>query len=232
MIGNTMEHSFNKFRLPSLLTGQLFGTLLILALVPTNLGKLAALLAWWALTFRHITRPELIMVILACGFFTLMNAMSLKQGIFAFTDPDLLGMPIYELTMWGFYLLHTKRLLNGPAPQGRQLIVWTLALLYSAAFGAIPDQTLLLVVTAVLLVIGLILFHEPLDLAYVGYMILLGAAIEYTGVLSGQWAYPSDPIGGVPLWFITLWGGVGLFLRRLVLPILARYEPATASPSA
>jgi hypothetical protein len=163
-------------------------------------------------------------VLAACLFFTGMNAASLGQGIFAFTDPDVLGMPVYELFMWGFYLLHTKRLLDGSVPQGRRSAVWILALLYSAAFATIPDAPLLLAVTGALLVIGLALFHEPLDLAYTGYMILLGAAIEYTGVHSGQWHYPGDPLCGVPFWFVTLWGGVGLFLRRLVLPILSRHE--------
>jgi uncharacterized membrane protein YoaT (DUF817 family) len=91
-------------------------------------------------------------------------------------------------------------------------------------FAAIPDQTFLLIATVLLLLVGLAFFHEPMDLAYVGYMILLGAAIEYSGVWSRQWHYPGDPAGGVPLWFVSLWGGVGLFLRRLALPILARYE--------
>ena len=202
---------------------QLVGTLAIIAFVPTNLGKLVALLIWWVITFRHITRPELMMFVIACGFFTVMNALSLKQGIFAFAHPDILGMPFYELFMWGFYLLHTRRMINGSAPEDRRVVVWTLALLYSAAFGMIPDQTVLLALTVLLLTVGLIFFHEPLDIAYTGYMILLGAAIEYTGTLSGQWFYPGEPLGGVPLWFITLWGGVGLFLHRLVLPILARY---------
>ncbi len=203
---------------------QVPATLAILALVPTNLGKLAAFLLVWALSFGRLGRAEAVFFVLVCLFFTAMNAASLAQGIFAFTDPDLLGMPVYELFMWGFYLLHTRRLLGGAAPTGRRAAVWTLALLYSLAFATIHDAQVLLAVTAALLGAGLVLFHEREDLAYVGYMVLLGAAVEYTGVWSGQWGYPGDPPGGVPLWFITLWGGVGLFLRRLVLPLLARHE--------
>jgi hypothetical protein len=210
---------------------QVPATLAILAWLPTNVGKLAALVLVWAITFRRLSRPEALFFIIACLFFFGMNAASLKQGIFAFAVPDVLGMPWYELLMWGFYLLHTRRLLDGPAPQGRRATVWTLALLYSASFAAIPNATILFAVTGALLAIGLLLFHEAEDFAYVGYMVLLGAAVEYTGVHSGQWHYPGDPPGGVPIWFITLWGGVGLFLRRLALPILLRYEgrfPATA----
>ena len=61
-----------------------------------------------------------------------------------------------------------------------------------------------------------------MDFAYVAYMVILGALIEYTGVWAGQWSYPENPPGGVPLWFITMWGGVGLFTRRLVLPLMRR----------
>ncbi len=210
-------------------------SLTIIAFVPTNLGKLAALLVLWAATFRKLSKPELIFYVGVCVFFTLMNAASLKQGIFAFAEPDVLGMPVYELFMWGFYLLHLKRVLDGPTPVGNRAVVWVLALLYAAAFATIADAQILLAVTGILLVIGLMLFHEPHDLAYTGYLILLGAAIEYTGVYSGQWAYPGDPLGGVPFWFITMWGGVGLFTRRLILPILAHYESRTsgaAAPSA
>lgn len=155
-----------------------------------------------------------------------MNAASLKQGIFMFAHPDILLQPVWELFMWGFYLLHTRRLLNGPAPVGRRATVWALALAYSAAFATIHDSNTLLLVTGILLLGGLALFHEPLDLAYAGYMVLLGALIEYTGVHSGQWGYPGNPPGGVPLWFITMWGGIGLFMRRLINPILARHEAA------
>lgn len=208
--------------LPLLL--QVPAALIIIAWVPSNLGKLAAFLMLWAVTFRKLNKPEAIFYIGVCAFFTLMNAMSLRQGIFAFTAPDVLGMPVYELFMWGFYLLHLKRVLGGPAPESKPTVVWTLALLYATAFAVIPDAGILLAVTGALLLVGLVLFHKPLDLAYTGYLILLGAAIEYTGVHSGQWHYPGDPLGGVPFWFITLWGGVGLFMRRLILPILTRYE--------
>ena len=198
--------------------------LVIIAFVPTNLGKLVAFLVLWAVTFRKPTKPEVIFYVGVCVFFTVMNAASLKQGIFSFSEPDVLGMPVYELFMWGFYLLHLRRVLGGPAPESRRATIWTLALLYALAFAAIPDAKVLLIVTSLLLATGLVLYHQPLDLAFTGYLILLGAAFEYTGVHSGQWQYPGSPIGGVPPWFITLWGGVGLFTRRLLLPILVRHE--------
>jgi hypothetical protein len=203
---------------------QLACTLAVLIWIPGNISKAAALLVLWNITFFPISTRELVFYGIACAFFTAMNALSLKQGIFAFRNPDLLGMPYYEIFMWGFYLLHTMRMLGGSVPKGHRRKVWLITLLFAAAFGGISDQSLLFVVTAGLLILALAFFHEPLDLAYAGYMVILGAAIEYTGVWSGEWYYPGDPLGGVPPWFITLWGGVGLLLRRLVLPILAGFE--------
>lgn len=202
---------------------QIPATLAILAWVPGNLAKLGALLLLWLLSFGRISRREGVFYLGACLFFTAMNALSLRQGIFAFSQPDVLGMPVYELFMWGFYLLHTWRLLGGAPPVARpaqRVQAWALALAYAAAFGSIADGNTLLLVTLALLLVGIALFHDAMDLGYVAYLIVLGAAIEYTGVHSGQWSYPGDPPGGVPLWFVTLWGGVGLFLRRLIVPLL------------
>jgi uncharacterized membrane protein YoaT (DUF817 family) len=199
-------------------------TLAIIAWLPGNAAKLAALLLLWRLTFLRLSRAELVFYAGVCLFFTGMNVLSLRQGIFAFSAPDVMGMPVYELFMWGFYLLHAWRVIGGPAPhttRAQHWQAWGLALLYAAAFGSIADANALLVVTAVLLLIGIARFHEPKDLAYVAYLVLLGAAFEYTGVLSGQWLYPGHPPGGVPVWFVTLWGGVGLFMHRLMVPLLA-----------
>lgn len=201
---------------------QLLGSLAILLWIPTNIGKAVCLLLWWLVTFHKLSRLEIGLYVIACGFFSFMNIMSLRQGIFSFSHPDLLGMPYFEFFMWGFYLLHTLRMLQGPAATDKRGAAWVLAICFALAFGTLSDQQLLLIVTALLLAAGLIAFHSKYDLAYTGYMVALGAAIEYTGVLSGQWSYPGTPTTGVPLWFITLWGGVGLLLYRLVLPLLVR----------
>jgi len=206
---------------------QLLATLAILAWVPGNTVKLVALLALWTATFWRPTRPELVLYLAVCALFTIMNLGALRQGVFVFRRPDLLGMPIYEFFMWGFYVLHLIRMVGGPAPKGRVWLALALAVAFAIPFSTISDPQMLLLATALVLGVCLTFFHERLDLAYAGYMIIVGALIEYTGVWSGEWGYPGDPPGGVPLWFVTMWGGVGLFTRRLVLPILRRYDGQT-----
>lgn len=211
------------------LTVQLFGTILVLVAVPSSLAQAVLLLAWWALTFGPRDWREVLFFILACAFFTGMNALALRQGIFAFGTADVLGMPWYELFMWGFYNLHILRMLGGPVPGSRRPAAWILAGLFALCFAVVSDPHLLFTATALVLSVALLFFHGRWDLAYLGYAALLGAAIEYAGVWSGQWHYPGAPPGGVPAWFVTLWAGVGLFLRRLVVPVLAnsrRLPPA------
>jgi uncharacterized membrane protein YoaT (DUF817 family) len=87
----------------------------------------------------------------------------------------------------------------------------------------------LAIVAGLLVVAGLLLYRDLGDLAFVGYMILLGAMVEFAGVLSGQWHYPQPSQVGVPAWSAIMWGGIGLLLRRMALPTLL--AQCSAAPS-
>ncbi len=194
---------------------QLVGTLAILALVPGNLWKLLALLVLWALSFPRLSWREAAVFVGGCLFFCAMNVGALRHGVFAFRHPDVLGMPAYELVMWGFYLLHFGRAVRGPVPDEGFKIAAVFAVLFALPFALVTNGALLLPITLTVLLAALLVLSDPFDLAYVGYGVLVGAAIEHVGVATGQWSYPG---GGIPLWFATMWGGVGLFYRRLLMP--------------
>jgi hypothetical protein len=193
---------------------QLLATVAILAWVPTNIGKLGAFLIVWAIGFGARSRREVAVL------FAVLNYGALKHGVFQFRNPDVLGMPVYEFLMWGFYLLNTIRFVGGETPTGDRRLAFALAILFAAPFATINDSSTLTLVSALILVVAVGVYHERLDLAYLGYTVAMGALIEYVGVHTGQWSYPGAPAGGVPPWFVTMWGGVGLFGRRLLLPVL------------
>jgi len=199
---------------------QLLATLAVLAWLPGNALKLVAFLAIWALGFGRVSRPELLLMLGINVLFVLMNLGALRQGVFRFNRPDALGMPMYEFVMWGFYILNALRFLDGWPPQGGRWAAIGLAAVFALPFSTVGDATALTLVSGAILAVCLALYHEPMDLAYVSYMIAMGAMIEYVGVGTGQWVYPGSD--GVPLWFVTMWGGVGLFSRRLLLPLLFR----------
>jgi hypothetical protein len=199
---------------------QILGSAAILAFVPTNVGKAAAFLAWWALTFRWLTRPEAALYLVALVLFTTLDYLTLRQGIFRFNHPDFLRMPCYEPLLWGYLLLHAVHMVDGPAPRGRRLVALGFAAAFALPFLLITDPQWLLYASVAVVAAGLVLYHEPWDLAYMGYLTLVGVLWEHVGVWFDQWSYPGTPLTGVPPWFASMFAGIGLALRRLVLPFL------------
>jgi len=199
---------------------QLVGTLSILAFVPGNAMKLVGFVILWAVTFRSFSRREVLCFVGVSVLFATMDAMAVAQGIFRFSHPDLGPLPMWEYFMWGFYVLHVLRTLDGPAPPRNFRLALPLAIVFTLPFSFVTDPAMLLVTSAVALAPALWFFHDRSDLTYIGYTVLVGALVEYVGVWSGQWLYPANPPGGVAFWFITMWGGIGLFIRRLVMPLV------------
>ena len=219
-IGVRPETEGLRRRRTFILLCQILVTSAILGLVPGNLPKLATMVAVWALTFGRISQAEFVMMAGVNLCFLGMNQAALARGIFVFNRPDLFGLPIYEYVMWGFYILHEIRLLGGPPPRGRPIAVTAAAVLFALPFATIADPALLLLASAAILAGCFVLFHDLLDWAYAGYMAAVGALIEHVGVGTDQWHYPDQPHAAVPLWFICMWAGIGLFARRLILPLL------------
>lgn len=221
-----MLQASNNFRLDAhrfqqlVPIAQLLATAAVLAWVPGNAAKLAMMLLVWAIGFGRITRTELALMVCVNAIFIPMDIATLKQGAFRFTAPDLLDLPYYEFLMWGFYVLNAIRFLGPAAPQGSVARAFGWVVLFALPFSFIQDYRLLFVVSGVVLAIGIGFFHERRDVAFITYMMAMGAVIEYTGVRSGQWVYEGLTVGGVPLWFATMWGGVGLFVHRLGLPLM------------
>ncbi len=201
---------------------QVLGTIAILAWIPGNGAKLLAMMLVWAIGFGRISRPELVLMIGINLLFVLMNFGALRKGVFHFSSPDALGMPMYEFAMWGFYTLNTIRILDGKTPGGRRWLALIMAAALSVTFSTVGDPSVLTLLSGIALAISLALYSEPMDFAYAAYMVIMGVLIEYVGVRTEQWSYPGNPPGGIPYWFITMWGGVGLFTRRLLLPLMRR----------
>ena len=205
---------------------QLLGTLIVLGWVPGNWVKLAVMVVIWTVGFGRLSLAEFAATGLINLLFILMDKGALRQGIFQFRDPDAIGLPVYEFFMWGFYILHAARFLNGPTARPRR-ILWALGLgaVFSLCFSVVSDPSLLAVAAAAVLAASLVFFHEPMDYAFTVYMTAIGALVEYIGVATDQWTYPHAPGGGVPLWSFAMWGGIGLFTRRLLVPFLQREYP-------
>jgi hypothetical protein len=209
---------------------QLLATAAVLGWVLDNRAKLAVMLVIWAAGFGRVSLDEIIMMVLVNLLFIGMNTAALARRIFRFDHPDLLGMSIYEFAMWGFYTLHALRMLDGGPPRDKRIAAVILAGIFAVPFATIGDPLRLLLASSVALAACLMVFHDAMDWGYAVYMAALGALIEYVGVWTGQRHYPGQPYGGVPLWFVTMWAGVGVFARRLILPLLCGGGRLSAMP--
>jgi uncharacterized membrane protein YoaT (DUF817 family) len=121
--------------------------------------------------------------------------------------------------MWGFYLVHARRMTCRASVPRPGIPLMAASAAYCAVFAAVTDADLLLLLTLPMLAGLLACDRDRQSRRCALYLIAVGALFEYSGVWSGAWSYPHHPIGGVPVWFITLWGGAGFFLARFLHPL-------------
>ena len=205
---------------------QLTATAAILGWLPGNIIKMTAMVVLWGITFRRISGRELMMIAGVDVLFSLMDLGALRSGVFRFRHPDLIGLPIYEFFMWGFFTLHALRFVGRMPETPRLILSLALAALFALPFATIAQPIVLFFASSIVLVASLAVLRDPVDFAYTGYLIAVGCLIEYVGVWTEQWVYPGSPPGGVALWFIPMWGGVGLFTGRLLAPLVGHQLPA------
>jgi hypothetical protein len=201
----------------SLAAAQITFTLAVLAFVPGNFAKLALLLIGWILTFRQLTRKEWMAVIAINIIFVLNDIGAIKNGFFLFNEPDALGLPVWEFFMWGFYLLHLARLFPPKQIPVVDVKVIVLAVVFSVLFAVVPDRSLLLALTVLVLTITLGLYRCREDFIYCAYMMLIGIAFEFVGIYFRLWSYPERNYWTALLQFEVMWGASGVFFRRLLI---------------
>lgn len=207
---------------------QVLGTAAVLAIAPPAPVLLAALLAWWALTIRRLTWRELVLAAGLDLLFTAMDIGAVRAGVFVFHHPDWMGLPWWELAMWGFYGVHGLRLVGGDAgrPGWRDAAC---AAAFAIPYLSIADPDRLAAASGAILAIAMVRMHRPADLVAAGYFALLGVAIELTGMAVGHWSYPQT--SGLPIGAVLMWAGVGLFTRRLCAWWVRSGAGVAASPS-
>jgi tetratricopeptide (TPR) repeat protein len=210
-----------------LLFFQLLLTLFILAFADGNALKACLLLPLWWLSFGTLSRNEVVVFLVVNAVFVVSDIAAIRNGFFQFTHPDVLALPYYEFLMWGFYLLHTHRVLQVKYPASLDLKVLVLAGVFSALFAVMGDRHLLLFSSSAVLLLGFVFYHEKEDGLFSTYMMLLAAVFESVGITRGLWSYPGADLLSASAQFVVMWGAAGLFMRRIAGPWLA--EPSLHS---
>lgn len=78
------------------------------------------------------------------------------------------------------------------------------------------EQYSLLISSLCAAIFALIFFHEKEEILCMLFFCFMGTLFEHAGVYFHQWGYFNLDKSWVPWWYLTLWGGVGLFARRYI----------------
>jgi len=199
-------------------------TLTIIYFIKHTLIIIPLLLILWYLVFKPFTTEDIFVFLIAVIYIIPQNYIGLKSGIMFFKNQDFLLMPYYEPLMWGFYYIFLKRFINEPQNDLKlsYKILFTLFLTASLFSYFFSYPSYLFATSIILVFILLLLFHEKYDLYYMAITLFLGFIIELFGVQTELWYYPKVNLLKIPYWFSAMWICVGLFCRRLVIP-LAKY---------
>ena len=206
-----------------LLPSQLLGTFAILAFVPTGTFKAVLLLLLWTITFWPIRKKEFLLFVLINIIFVFSDLGAIRNNFFSFTKPDIGALPYFEFFMWGFYLMHAKRMLNGRYPPRIEPVVILLASSFAAIFVIAPVGSAVLILSASVLLLSLWKFHERADVLYFTYLSGIGVIVEYIGLYFNLWQYSQGYLLSF-VQIIIMWGAAGLYFRRLVGPLFYENE--------
>ena len=226
----------NNYKL--VLSIQLILFYIILILPINNIIQTLLLLSLWFFTFKKLTKVEWFLIIFVNCVFTFNNHMAIANGTFRFLYPSgeiipallkieyvdssiyLLGLPLFELFMWGYYLTHTLHFWNPQMAKPNFKLAIPLTVLFAASFSIFPQQERILMATSFSFFVLLMFYHTKDDLKCALHMIFIGTILEHLGVKFSLWSYNGDYAWGVAYWYVNLFGGTGILLSRLGLPLM------------
>ena len=98
------------------------------------------------------------------------------------------------------------------------------AVLVAAVAGLWRHNGLLAAVALGGCALALVIWHDPLDVAFFLVIGVLGSAAEVVFVHFGVWRYANPSFLGVPLWFPLAFGTTGLTGSRLARALATMWE--------
>ena len=154
---------------------------------------------------------------------TLFEIICISSGAWAYSSPDILGIPLFLFCVWGnagLYLLDTYRRLQsllGKTAKARLSPLFVIVFLFSAASAvSFLWKEPFLLAGMLFLMSGAFLFTRGrAELAVFLFSAFFGTLAEFASVANGLWSYPQVlffqdwPLRAfiwIPIWLPFLWG--------------------------
>ena len=178
--------------------------------------KMLAVLASFYFIYGAFTKEEMYLFIGVNLFFTFMNYMSIINGIFAFTQPDLIGLPWYEFFMWGIYVIHLKRITeiffkDEFKAYQTSLVDFVCVGLVIVVFSLCKDKSSVTIFPLIINIFYLFAKKSKFITCSYFYFIAIGGILELVGTNGGQWTYPQPDFYGVPFWYVNVFGSFAIY---------------------
>ena len=181
-----------------------------------NYLKMIMILASFYFVYGVFSKEERYLFVGVNLFFMFMNYMSIVNGIFSFSSPDLIRLPWYEFFMWGIYVLHLKRvceLFFKKEFSNYQVSIadFVCVGLVVVVFSVCKDKELVTLLPLLVNMFYLIYKKSKLLICSYVYFLIIGGILELAGTNSGQWSYPNPDIFGVPYWYVNVFGSFAIY---------------------
>ena len=178
--------------------------------------KMLTVLASFFIVYGLLTKEEIYLFVSVSIFFTFMNYMSIINGIFSFTTPDLIHLPWYEFIMWGVYVLHLKRFVTIFFKQEFNkykidLVDIICVGLVVIIFSVCKDKTMVTILPLLVNLFYLVKKYSKMLTSVYAYFIVIGGILELVGTNGGQWSYPQPDFYGVPFWYVNVFGSFAIY---------------------
>lgn len=178
--------------------------------------KMVGILLSFYFIYGAFTKEEVYLFVGVNIFFTFMNYMSIINGIFVFSHPNLIGLPWYEFFMWGIYVIHLKRITEiffkkefTSYPIG--MVDFICVGLVITVFSICKDKSSVTFLPLIINIFYLISKKSKLLVSNYLYFIAIGGILELVGTNGGQWSYPQPDFFGVPFWYVNVFGSFALY---------------------
>ncbi|MCA9460081.1 MAG: hypothetical protein KC550_06040, partial [Nanoarchaeota archaeon] len=154
-------------------------SLLSIYYIPNSLLVTGILLLLWFIGFYPIKKEEYILFFSISIFFSIMDLVTLSQGIFEFKNKDFILMPYFEIFLWGFYFLFVKRFVDDFEFKKKSFKIPTIYFfIFMVLLAGIKIPIYLLILVGILFFSSIYFFHEKIDIMYIITFLILGIIIE------------------------------------------------------
>jgi len=144
-------------------------------------------------------------------------------GVWEYTKPLFLGIPLWLSLFWGYAFLIINRFMEkviifDTKIKKKKYPIILLIIIYPflILIPSFIENNLLIFIGLSFIFILLLLTHNKKDIFFVLFFSIFGILLEILCVYYGIWKYFNPDIFGIPLWLPVLYADFSLFIRKTV----------------